>query len=88
MLFVITYRVSVEHRDAAQARFKETGGGPPDGVKMVGRWHSAAGLKGFVLAEASDVVAIGKWTQDWTDLLTFDVTPVLDDEQVMEVMGG
>ena len=43
MLFHIAYQISPEKRDAAQARFKETGGGPPDGVTMVGRWHSAGG---------------------------------------------
>ena len=87
MLYHIQYEIAPTARNEAQARFKETGGGPPEGVTMVGRWHFAGGLKGFVLAETSDPVALGKWTQEWTDLLTFEVTPVLNDEQVMEVLG-
>lgn len=87
MLFHITYRLTPETRDAAQARFKETGGGPPEGAKMVGRWHNAAGLQGFLIAESADPVAITRWMQDWTDLLTFEVTPIVTDEQIMEVLG-
>jgi hypothetical protein len=88
MLFMIEYSIRPEHRDAAQARFKATGGPPPSGAKMVGRWHSIAGLGGFVLAEGTDPVALGKWMQEWTDVLTFTVTPVNDDQHTMQVLGG
>jgi hypothetical protein len=54
---------------------------------MQGRWHSAAGHSGFMIAESSDAIAISKWTQSWTDLLVFDITPVLTDEEVAEVIG-
>ena len=87
MLFMITYSFRPEHRNAAQTRFKSTGGGPPPGAKMLGRWHQVAGLSGFVLCESSDPVAIGKWTQEWTDLLTFDVIPVANDEDILKVIG-
>jgi len=40
-----------------------------------------------MLAESSDAVAISKWTQGWTDLLSFEITPVLTDEEVAEVIG-
>ncbi len=87
MLFHITYEFSPEERDDAQRRFKETGAPPPAGVKMHGRWHSAAGHVGFVVAESSDPVAIGKWMQSWTDLISFEITLVLTDEEVTEVIG-
>jgi len=86
MLFHIEYTLQPSARNDAQSRFQETGGGPPEGATMVGRWHKAGGLGGFLLAESSDPVAIGKWMQQWTDLLEFEVTPVLNDEQVMEVL--
>jgi hypothetical protein len=54
---------------------------------MTGRWHCAQGLKGFLVAEASDAVAIAKWMQEWTDLLSFEVTPVLTDEELARVIG-
>lgn len=87
MLFHVSYELPSEHREAAQTRFKESGGLPPEGVEMLGRWHCAEGLRGFVLAETSDAVAIANWLQDWTDLLTFEVAPVLDDDQMMSVIS-
>ena len=81
MLFHVTYQTTQSHRDEAQRRFAETGGQPPEGVRMVGRWHSAGGLKGFTIAETDDAESLARWTHQWTDLLTFEVTPVIDDEQ-------
>jgi len=86
MLFHITYEVSPQDRNQVQKRFKETGALPPEGVTMQGRWHSAAGHIGFLVAESSDAVAIAKWMQNWTDLLAFDITPVLTDEEVAEIL--
>ncbi len=87
MLFHITYQFGPAARNTAQQRFKETGGMPGEGVTMIGRWHMAAGLKGYLIAESANAVAIGKWMQDWTDILTFEVTPVVDDEGVTEIIG-
>ncbi len=88
MLFMISYSFKPEVRNVAQARFKSTGGMPGPGVKMLGRWHALGGNNGFILAESSDGVAIGKWIQDWTDLLAFNVIPVNTDEDVLKVLGG
>ncbi|MBZ5643843.1 MAG: DUF3303 domain-containing protein [Acidobacteriia bacterium] len=87
MTFHITYTLTPEARNTAQKRLKETGGLPPSGVTMISRWHCAQGQKGFVLAESSDAVAIAKWLQDWTDILSFEVTPVINDEQIARVIG-
>lgn len=88
MQFFVSWTVNPERRDSATARFLETGGLPPAGVKMIGRWHFAQGREGFLIAEASDAVGIGKWTQAWSDLLTFRITPIVDDEGFKAVLGG
>ena len=87
MHFVVNYEFTPGTRNEGQARFKEGGGLPPDGVTMLARWHHVGGHSGFVIAESSSVVAIGKWMQEWTDLLTFSVTPIMTDEEVQEVIG-
>ena len=88
MLFMISYSFAAGVRDTVQDRFKKTGGMPPAGVKMHGRWHCVGGHRGFLLAEGNDAVAIGKWMQEWTDHLVFDVMPVNNDEDVMKVLGA
>ena len=87
MVFHITYELSCGQRNDAQKRFKATGAPPPPGVTMMGRWHCAEGLRGFIVAESSDAEAIAKWTQGLTDLLSFAVTPVVTDEQLARVIG-
>jgi hypothetical protein len=87
MIFHITYEISPERRNESQKRFKETGARPPTGVKMTGRWHCAQGLRGFIVAESSDAAAVAKWMQDWTDLLSFEVAPVITDEELAKVIG-
>ncbi len=87
MLFHGSYVYSTENRDAVHQRFRETGGVPPRGVKMLGRWHGAEGNGGFFVAETDDPGALARWLQDWTDLVAFEVAPVLTDEQFSEVIG-
>ena len=88
MLFLVQWRIAPEHRDKANNRFKETGGPPPKGVKMLGRWHLATGGEGLLICEADDAIALGKWTNQWTDVLRFRVSPVNNDEGVMEVLSS
>jgi hypothetical protein len=40
MLFMISYQFQPGMRKQAQERFKKTGGMPPSGVRMLGRWHA------------------------------------------------
>lgn len=84
MKFMVTWSMNPDHRKDTNARFLETGGGPPAGVEMLGRWHAAAG--GFVLAETGDVKPLYEWTGRWADLLDFTVTPVMDDAEAAEVI--
>jgi hypothetical protein len=84
MKFMVTWSIKPAHQKEATARFLETGGAPPAGVKMLGRWHGSA--SGYVLAETNDVKAIYEWTGRWNDLLEFVVTPVMEDAEAAEVV--
>jgi Protein of unknown function (DUF3303) len=84
MKFMTTWSGSTTHFKAANARFLESGGGPPKGVTMLGRWHGPN--SGFCLAETDDIKGIYEWTSQWNDLLDFTVTPVMDDAEAAEVL--
>ena len=55
---------------------------------MIGRRHKADGSGGFTLCESDDPVALAKWTQEWSELLEFETSPVLDDKQFGIVLGA
>jgi hypothetical protein len=88
MHFMAIWTFRPEHSRATIERFLETGGQPPDSVKMVSRWHDVAGGRGFAIAETDDHAAISAWCRQWTDLLTFEVVPVINDEQLAKVLSG
>ncbi len=88
MQFVVHYKLGVEQRDAAQARFISTGAPPPAGVTMNGRWHCVQGHEGFLVCESDDAAALATWIQQWSDLATFRVLPVLEDQAMAKVMGA
>ena len=86
MKFVMTYQMTPETRTRAVARFLEGGAPPPEGVTMLGRWHAAAGLHGSILLESEDQTAIYRWSSEWSDLLNFDITPVVEDAEAAAVL--
>jgi hypothetical protein len=88
MLFVSYYTIATQNRDAAQARFMKGGGLPPAGIKMIGRWHSIEGNRGITVCEADDAQAVAAWAQQWTDLLSFDIFPAIDDAGFAKLLGA
>lgn len=86
MLFIVRWEINQAVRKATIERFLKTGGAPPEGVKMLGRWHSADGEFGFAVAESNDVQAMAKWSMAWNDLLPMDVRPALNDEGMGAVL--
>ncbi len=81
MHFLTIWTFRPDQTNRTLARFDETGALPPDGVTMLSRWHDLAGGRGFAIFETDDPVAIASWCRQWNDLLSFEVIPVVDDEQ-------
>ena len=86
MLFRLDYAISVENVKSAQERF-ETMDEKRDGLNVIGRWHEA-GNRGFMVCEAADVLALGKFANQWSDLCDIDIVPVMTDEEVGQVLAG
>ena len=87
MIFVSVYTIPAENRTAAQDRFKKSGGQPPKGVKMLGRWHSVAGGRGVTIYESNDAQAVANWAQQWSDLISFEIYPAIDDAGFAKLLG-
>jgi hypothetical protein len=87
MKFIVNWRIPHSTRVAAAKRFLETGGPPPAGVQMIGRWHGASG-RGVAIVETTDAKALYTWVEQWSDLLELEVTPCLDDAEGGEVLAS
>ena len=89
MKFMLTFAIKPEGkgRDEAIARFKATGGEPPKGAKLIGRWTAADFSGGFDLIESDDVKALTEFSLMWSDLMELRLVPVIEDAALVEVLG-
>jgi len=71
----------------AVARFLETGGAPPKGVTMLGRWHGMSG-QGVAILESDDPKAVFELRAQWSDVLDMSVTPCLEDADAGAVLAA
>ena len=88
MLFISSWRILPGHRDAVIERFASTGGRPPAGIKILGRWHDVADGTGVAISESDDLSAVTRWALEWNDLMEMHVRPALTDEQMGAVLAG
>ena len=87
MKYIVSWSLPQATFGAAAARFLETGARPPEGVKLLGRWHGMNG-QGFALVESDDAKALYLWQAQWSDLLPSTVTPCVEDAEAGEVLAS
>jgi hypothetical protein len=88
MKFMLTFvwKPEIKARDEAINRFKKTGGQPPKGVKLLGRWTRCDFNGGYDLLESDDPQALAEFAHMWSDLMDLTIVPVLEDEGLAEVL--
>jgi Protein of unknown function (DUF3303) len=87
MKFIVKWNIPKGSVVNAEQRFLKTGGAPPAGVMMIGRWHGMSG-GGVLIAETSDAKALYSWLGFWDDLLEFETTPCLEDAEAGAVLAA
>ena len=88
MKFLVTYSFEPdkEKRDEAIARFQRTGGLPPAGAKLLGRWTYTDFSGGVLLLESDDAKVLTEFALAWSDILSLNTAPVLEDQEMAELL--
>ena len=88
MTFMLRFKFKpdLKARDAGIARFRRTGGKPPKGATIVGRWTCADFSGGFALMESKDTRALAQFALDWSDLMDVSISPVLTDVDLLQTL--
>jgi hypothetical protein len=86
MKFILTFTIPPATRDDAMARFLETGGQPPPGVRLLGRWTRLDLCGGVVLLESEDPQALTAFAYGWSDVVELTLAPVLEDRDLADVL--
>lgn len=80
--YMVTWDLPSDNRDDAIARFVDGAAlQEPDGVTLVSRWHSVGGGRGWSVVDTNDPATIMDWLMRWSDLLSYEVEPVVTDEE-------
>ena len=65
-------------------RFREHGRLAPKGLNYVSSWVDQKLERCFQLMEADDVSQINEWIANWSDIVEFEVYPVISSKEAAE----
>lgn len=77
MLFIVIEKFRDGDPKRVGQRFLREGRSLPDGVTYHASWMDASGAKCFQLMEAPDRKSLDAWLEHWSDLVEFEIVPVL-----------
>ena len=77
MLFMVVERFRNQDAKAVYRRVRDKGRMMPDGLAFVGSWVSADVARCFQLMECDDVTVLQRWVAEWSDLIEFEIVPVV-----------
>jgi hypothetical protein len=84
-----TLYMLVEHfknKDAVSVyrRFRDRGRMVPEGVIYVSSWVDQKLERCYQLMETGDRILLDKWLENWSDLIDFEVYPVVTSKEAFE----
>jgi hypothetical protein len=88
MLFMVIENFRDQDGKAVYRRFRDKGRLTPDGLQFVGSWVEANLGRCFQLMECDDVTLLQRWVVEWSDLVDFEIVPVVPGKAVAEALSG
>jgi hypothetical protein len=87
MQFMVIERFRNQDAKAIYRRLRERGRMMPAGLTFVSSWVSADLGRCFQLMEADDVTLFQRWIAGWSDLMEFEVVPVVPGSSTAEALA-
>jgi hypothetical protein len=88
MLFMVIETFRNQDARAVYRRFRDHGRMLPDGVTFVGSWVAADLGRCFQLMQADDVTLLQRWVAEWSDLIAFEIVPVVAGKDTAAALAG
>lgn len=67
-------------------RFRDRGRMTPEGLDYVSSWVDTRMRRCFQIMETSDASLIDEWTAHWSDLVDFEIVPVMTSADAMQAV--
>lgn len=87
MLFMVIETFRNGDAKSAYRRFKKLGRVMPEGLSYVGSWTSADLRRCFQIMETDDVTLLQQWVSDWSDLVEFEIVPIVSGKETAEALA-
>jgi hypothetical protein len=86
MLYMVIERF--KDAPAIYRRFQEKGRMMPEGLEYVSSWISQDYKGCYQLMRTDDVALFDRWTENWDDLMQFEIVPVRTSAEAVEIMSA
>jgi len=88
MLFMVIENFRNQDATAVYRRFRDKGRLTPAGLTFVSSWVEADLSRCFQLMECGDVTLLQRWVAEWSDLVDFEIVPVVPGRDVADALSG
>ena len=88
MLFMVIETIRGQDAKGVYRRFRDKGRMMPDGLAFVGSWTTADLGRVFQLMECDDVTLLQRWAAEWSDLVEFEIVPVVAGKDTAAALAG
>jgi hypothetical protein len=88
MLFMVIETFRDQNAKAVYRRFRDQGRQMPEGLGFVASWVTADLDRCFQIVETDDVTLLQRWAAEWSDLVAFEILPVVTGKQTAEALSG
>lgn len=88
MLFMIVEHFKNHDPVPVYRRFRDKGRLAPEGVRYVSSWVDETLQICFQLMEAEGVKLIEEWVSHWSDIVDFEIYPVITSAEASERMSA
>ena len=87
MLYMVIENFNNEDPLPVYRRFRDRGRLAPEGLQYISSWVDENLQKCFQLMETDDPALLDEWISNWSDIVTFEVYPVISSKEAAERVG-
>jgi hypothetical protein len=88
MLFMVIESFRNQDAKSIYRRLRDRGRSTPEGLQFVNSWVTADLGRCFQLMECDDVTLLQRWVTEWSDLVGFEIVPVVSGKDTAGALSG